>query len=127
MIAIDRIVFIPRPYGEDLNINIRNQRAAATAHLSVEKVEQVWQRDHFNYVGRHGFNGKPEKYAGVLMHLRDHHEIWRPMLDLRIPNPEAIRFSEGRHTFAALRDMGAVTVEFAVPDCYRDILLARYG
>ena len=79
--------------------------------VSVAKLEHEWQRSKSEYIGAGGHNGMPEKYenfAGWIMSAK------------HVEMPEVcfvdglVRFNNGRHRFAWLRDHGVTALQVNV-------------
>ena len=82
---------------------------------SVAKIQRLWQPMYGCYIGPGGVGEKLGKYARATKWLQEHGEVWMPLLRINACYPGAFKFDDGRHTFAAMRDLGYETVTVGVP------------
>jgi hypothetical protein len=84
--------------------------------VNIALVEAAFKLDPDHYVGFGGSGaGQPSRYAKIGRELRDGHEMWMPNLHLH--EGGIIRFTDGRHRFAWVRDHGGTALPVATdPD-----------
>jgi hypothetical protein len=95
--------------------------------ISVAKVDASWKHDVGYYVGCHAegqANGEPTKYMRFGQWFTEGHRVWMPNLGL---NDGHISFSNGRHSFAWLRDHGVRTLPITVPEDTATEVRRRFG
>lgn len=77
------------------------------------------------YVGRRGSGlGQTTRYQNVGRHIMSGREIWMPFVTMESGN---LRFVDGRHRFAWVRDHGAVALPVATGPDMAGGIKARFG
>lgn len=91
-------------------------KAVVVLDLSVAKVDRYWARqDRFGYVAPGGQGAKGGKYVRAMDWLKTSTSTWMPTLSAWPNLPGHIKFDDGRHRFAAWRDLGNLEMPFCVP------------
>ncbi len=103
--------------------------------VDVAKVDASWKRDYGFYLGPGG-SGNPIglRYQKIRLELERNPELTLNAPEIALgpsskpwgPDRE-IRFADGRHRFAALRDLGYQRVQIAVPKTDAPEIKKRFG
>jgi len=103
-------------------------RPFAVIELNVAKVDAFWsRRESRDYIAPGGQGASGDKYYRARAWLTTQSSSKMPTLIARPNQPVHFKFDDGRHRFAAWRDMGHETMPFCVPlDC-RDALLRHFA
>lgn len=98
----------------------------AVVWVDVAKVDGSISLDRSRYVGSGGSGvGQPARYANIGRHILSGWPIWMPYLTLG--EYEQVRFTDGRHRFAWIRDHGAVALPVATDPACAERLTSRFG
>lgn len=83
--------------------------------LDVKKVDDLWSKDKDFYIGPGG-TGNPKRgcYKGFQDWLQGNQPIGMPMISWSEWN-KTVQFTNGRHRFAVLRDMGLTRIPALIP------------
>jgi hypothetical protein len=99
--------------------DLQPERDIEVVTVEVAKIESAWRGVYGCYISPGGgawANGS--KYQRARSWLTSQSEVWVPLLLMRALVPGVFSFSDGRHTFAALRDLGFQAIQVGVPrDC----------
>lgn len=93
--------------------------------IDVAALDRAWRKDPDFYVGRGGKGGIEGRYENSLRFVRDAESLHASQVS--VDEDGIPRFVDGRHRFAALRDMGVRAISVAVPVGEADELYRRFG
>lgn len=79
--------------------------------VSVAKLEREWQRSYGEYIGAGGRSAMPGKYENFGKWIMSTPHVEMPEVCLA---DRSVRFNNGRHRFAWLRDHGMTALQVAV-------------
>lgn len=115
-----RLNWIPQPIGEDWDFE-----PDAVAWVDVAALERSFAAGD-QYVGRGGAGcGQAGRYENVGRHIMSGRDIWMPLVSLR--ENGRIRFTDGRHRFAWVRDHGAAALPVTIDPAKVERLAALFG
>ena len=94
--------------------------------VDVARIDAAFARDTSHYVGVRGCGaGQPTRYANIGRRMQAGLPIWMPQLHLH--DDGVIRFTDGRHRFAWVRDHGATALPVATSLDAAAILASQFG
>ena len=94
--------------------------------VDVQRVDVAFGRNLDHYVGRGGSGaGQASRYATVERRFLSQLPMWMPIL--RVCEDGTIRFTDGRHRFAWVRDHGARAIAVAADPDNASALDAGFG
>ena len=76
--------------------------------VQVEDLDSAW-KDPSLRIEKGGANGIGDRYKNVQEFLKDNEKVWMP--EVSVNKAGEVIFVDGRHRFAALRDMGVKEIK----------------
>jgi hypothetical protein len=118
---------------ENVDLNSLNWEKPIATHpdeiemvLDIQKVDNSWSKDKDMYIGPGG-TGNPKRgsYQGFISYLQRGEPIGMPQISWGEWSKN-IQFTNGRHRFAVLRDMGLKKIPAMIPKKQKDLFLKYF-
>ena len=105
--ALNTIRFVP---------DQQSRKGYTTVKVDVAKLDRAWRKDKDYYIGKGGVGGIRNRYQTFISFLDEGVPIEQSVIGIDVYNNDMPSFTNGRHRFAVLRDLGMKHIPISVPN-----------